>query len=332
MTYEPPLHTGAVAWPVWPAQPEVPRFVYAGELTGEDNFVLAESESRTTGREVLAWLVGLGDDADRRPVVLQRPQSGAVDEQGRVFVTDVSRQAVFVFDAVAGELRVWEWAAPGQRFKAPIGVAPLANGETLVTDSELGLVVRLDVGGRPVASFGADQLARPTGLAVTPEGEVFIADTQANEIKVFGGDGSYHRSFGGRGDQPGQLNAPTYLCLVGDRVYVTDTLNSRIQVFSRSGEYLSALGVRGLYVGNLTRPKGIAVSPNGLVYVVESYFDHLLVFDTEGRFLLPIGGSGKAPGQFFLPASVWLDKQERIYVADMFNGRVSIFQFLGEES
>ena len=147
---------------------------------------------------------------------------------------------------------------------------------------------------------------------------------------MFGVDGSYRFAFGESGEDPGKLNAPTYLTAVGDKIYVTDTLNSRVQIFSPEGEYLSSLGVRGLYLGNLTRPKGVAVSRDGLVYVVESYFDHLLVFDTQGRFLLPIGGAGNAPGQFFLPAGVWLDDQERIYVADMFNGRVSIFQYLGD--
>jgi DNA-binding beta-propeller fold protein YncE len=329
MSFESTSARDGAAWPVWPEEPEVPRFIYAGELSGEANFVEDKSDAETTGRDVFAWLVGLGRGEDRQPVVLQRPQGGAVDAAGRVYVTDVSRQAVFVFDGPAGELKLWEWATPTQRFKAPIGVAPVSTGETLVTDAELGMVVRLDPDGRPQGGFGAGLLQRPTGMVLDREGRVYVADTRANDIKVFGLDGGYRYSFGESGDGPGKLNAPTYLAAVDDRIYVTDTLNSRVQIFSREGDYLSALGVRGLYLGNLTRPKGIAVSNEGLVYVIESYYDHLLVFDTQGRFLLPIGGSGQAPGQFFLPAGVWLDEQERVYVADMFNGRVSIFQYLG---
>jgi DNA-binding beta-propeller fold protein YncE len=71
------------------------------------------------------------------------------------------------------------------------------------------------------------------------------------------------------------------------------------------------------------------VDDEGNLYVVESYYDHLLIFDGEGRLLLPIGGTGKQPGQFYLPAGVWTDTHDRVYVADMFNGRVSVFQFLG---
>ena len=70
--------------------------------------------------------------------------------------------------------------------------------------------------------------------------------------------------------------------------------------------------------------------PRCSVEDVESYYDHLLVFDRDGRFLLPIGGAGHGPGQFFLPSGVWAGRGGRVYVADMFNGRVSVFQFLGE--
>lgn len=44
---------------------------------------------------------------------------------------------------------------------------------------------------------------------------------------------------------------------------------------------------------------------------------------------MPIGGTGKEVGQFYLPAVVWSVLRGRICVTDMFNGRVSIFQFLG---
>jgi DNA-binding beta-propeller fold protein YncE len=316
--------------PVWPGPPEVPRFVYAGELIGDPNFRRLQGEKTREGLfKAVAWLVGLGLER-AEPKVLQRPQGGAADAQGRVFVTDVSRQAVFVFDAPAGQLRIWEMAGPKLRFRSPIGVALGAGGEVLVTDSELGEVFRLDAEGRPLGGFGAGVLNRPTGIARDPvRGLVYVADTRANDIKVFDDQGQLLDTIGSRGDTPGELNSPTYIALAQGRLYVTDTLNSRVQVFDTEGNASAVVGQRGLYVGNLARPKGVAVDDEGNLYVVESYYDHLLIFDGEGRLLLPIGGTGKQPGQFYLPAGVWTDTHDRVYVADMFNGRVSVFQFLG---
>ncbi len=74
----------------------------------------------------------------------------------------------------------------------------------------------------------------------------------------------------------------------------------------------------------------MAVDKDGNIYVVESYYDYLLVFNREGELLLPIGGSGYDIGQFYLPAGVWVDENNYVYVADTFNGRVMIFEYLGE--
>ncbi|MBW2422278.1 MAG: hypothetical protein JRH19_27345, partial [Deltaproteobacteria bacterium] len=299
----------------WPPPPAPPRFVYAGELTGEANFAGAEADERSGAVRALSWLVGLGQER-RKPVVLQRPQGGAVDDAGRVYVTDVSRQAVFVFDEYQGRLHVWEMATKSARFVAPIGIAIGANGEVLVSDAELALVARLGPDGTPVGTIGAGLLQRPTGIARDPErGRIYVADTRANDIKVFDESGELLDTLGHEGNSPGALNAPTYLAFSRGRIYVSDTLNSRIQIFDREGNLVGHFGKRGLYLGNLSRPKGVSVGPGGEVYVIESYYDHLLAFDSDGRFLLPIGGTGSGPGQFYLPAGVWTDARGRVYVA-----------------
>ncbi len=317
---------------VWPKAGEVPRFAYAGELTGQNNFRVSPDVRESKAKKFLSWIVGLTPGQAEQPVILQRPQGGTVDRVGRIYVSDVSRQAVFVFDPVAGELQVWEWAEKSKRFRSPVGVAVRDNGEVLVADSELGRVVRLAPDGQPRGVFGNGELQRPTGLALDPDsGLVYVTDTRANEIKIYDDQGHLIDRFGNAGDETGQLNSPTYIAVSDGRVYVTDTLNARIQVFDTSGRWLQMIGERGRYIGNLTRPKGIAVSQDGLLYVVESYYDYLLVFDRNGEFLMPIGGPGRDAGEFMLPAGVWLDAQGRVYVSDMLNGRISIFQFLGAD-
>jgi hypothetical protein len=314
---------------VWPPAPGLARYAYAGELTGENNFRPADGGSPTRATAVLAFILGLGLD-EEEPLVLQRPQGGAVDGNGRILVTDVSHQAVFVFDATHARLDLWPFARPGVRFVAPIGVALGPEGTVLVTDAELGAVFRMDAEGRPLGSFGDDVLVRPTGIVRDPRrGLVYVADTRGNDVKVFDDTGLLVDYVGRSGASEGELNAPTYVALAGERLYVTDTLNSRVQAFSLDGNGARVFGERGLYVGNLARPKGVTVDGDGNIYVVEGYYDHLLVYDAQGRFLLPIGGTGKAPGQFYLPAGAWTDGHDRIYVADMFNGRVSVFQYLG---
>lgn len=314
---------------LFPPQPEVPRYAYAGQLTGEANF---RRENAETGKNLLRWIVGLVA-GDAPPAVLQRPQGGAV-AGGRIYVSDVSRSAVFVFDQAAGELLVWEQADGLKRFATPIGVTPGPEGQLFVADADLGLVARLDAKGNPLSAFGKGLLKRPTGVAYDADrAQLYISDTYSHDIKVLDAEGRLERVIGARGDGAGQFNFPTHLALWRDELYVADTMNARIVVLdSQTGAVLREIGSRGLNVGNLVRPKGVALDSEGNVYVVESYYDHLLVFSHKGQFLLPIGGVGKDTGKFYLPAGVWVDSNNRVFVADMFNGRVMAFQFLGGEA
>ena len=323
-----PEPVAASAPKVWPAPPETPRYRYVGQLTGEENFAV-DNTGESAGVGLLKWIVGLFD-ANEEKVVLKRPQTGMVDAQGRVYVTDIINQAVFVFDQTGGQLHVFTLAEDNRGFVTPIGIAEGPDGQILVADAGLGRVFRLDRAGKPLGSFGKDILVRPTGLARDAErGRIYVADTHAHDVKVFDDNGILVDVVGHRGEDEGALNFPTHLAYADDRLYVTDGLNARVQVFDMQGRVISTVGRRGLYLGNMTRPKGVAVDTTGNIYVVESFYDNLLVFNSQGQFLLPIGGTGKEVGQFYLPSGVWSDRQNRIYVADMFNGRIVIFQFLG---
>ena len=315
---------------IWPQAPDKPRFRYVGELTGQQNLVRQDGD-RSIGTkfvDFLKWLVGLQSRGEK-PVVLQRPQSGVVDQQGRILVTDVSRQAVFVFDPKGG-LEVWDRAMADYGFKTPVGIALGKDNTILVADAGLGRVLVLDDKGNPVRNFGADILTRPTGIARDPiSGHIFVADTREHDIKIFDDDGNLVKIVGKRGVKPGEFNGPTHLSFTKNKLYVTDTLNARVQILTRSGEFLSEFGRRGNFVGDMVRPKGVAADSDGNIYVVESLNDYLLVYNSEGQFLMPIGGTGSGVGQFYLPSGVWTDSKDRVYIADMFNGRIVILQYLG---
>lgn len=319
----PPLESG-----------EQSRYQYAGELYGEENFHPPKGAKKTVGQNIAAafyWLVGLVI-GETEPVTLQRPQSGVVDLAGqRILITDVNRQAVYVFDQKNGRLDLWEEATQQTHFISPAGIALGAVSDVYVADAELGYVVRLDAKGKGIGVIGKGELKRPIGMAFdVATRELYVADAYGHDVKVFDADGRLLRTLGTRGEGPGEFNFPTYLTLARGELYVTDTMNSRIQVLdAATGQLKLTIGERGLNVGNLVRPKGVAVDSEGNIYIIESYHDYLLVFNRKGEFLIPIGGTGEGIGQFYLPTSVWADSSDRIFVADMFNARVAIFQFLG---
>ena len=323
----------------WPGPPETPRFRYVGELVGEPNFVdISDQHVSLLKRSAIMigkWVAGLLSVNEK--VMLHRPMHGASDARGRVLVVDAGRNAILVFEPQAkeakkgeGELLVWTQAEEWVAFQSPIALAFAWKGRLAVSDARLKTVYLLDDKGVPVGKLGSGALERPTGLAFdAARGDLYVADTEASVVKVFGEDGALRRTIGQPGSAPGEFNAPTHLAFAGDSLYVSDALNNRIQVFDPAGNFLRVTGEPGVHVGQLSRPKGVAFSAEDkLAYVVESYFAHLLIFNQEGQFLLGIDGAGLPTGKLMLPAGVWLGSDGKVFVADMYNNRVVVFEYL----
>jgi DNA-binding beta-propeller fold protein YncE len=76
----------------------------------------------------------------------------------------------------------------------------------------------------------------PWDGAISPNGNVYIADQGNHRIQYFTPTGSFLGSWGGYGSGPGEFNGPIGIdvSLSGTRVYVADYSNQRIQYFNRN--------------------------------------------------------------------------------------------------
>jgi hypothetical protein len=114
-------------------------------------------------------------------------------------------------------------------------------------------------------SEGEGQLAWPTALARTPDGNVCVVDVLKNRVQVFSPAGRWLRSIGGPGDSTGEFGRPKCVAVAPDGVvFVTDAFSQRVQAFAADGKPLLAFGEPGSGIGALTLPAGIAVSTTPL--------------------------------------------------------------------
>jgi hypothetical protein len=87
----------------------------------------------------------------------------------------------------------------------------------------------------------AYQFGQIIGVDVDAEGNVYIADGQVQDVRVFDASGSHTGTIGEAGGGPGQFGlGMNGVFVVGDEVVVPDIGNQRISRFSRTGEFIGS--------------------------------------------------------------------------------------------
>lgn len=149
-------------------------------------------------QEVIGEISGLGTAAGE----LMMPVAIAVDQQGRVFVTDEHSHTVSVFELDGTFVHRWGSAGsgPGQ-LRRPAGIA--TDGDTVwVVDSGNSRLIHFTADGRPLGhvggpGYGPGQLRQPWFLTVgTDDGNLWVTDWGNNRVQVFSPDGTCRRVVG----------------------------------------------------------------------------------------------------------------------------------------
>ena len=194
--------------------------------------------------------------------------------------------------------------------------------------------VRPPVAAGPAYRFGPflfelGDLADPAGVAVDPDGCIYVADAGSHHVRVFDRMGQPLRAWGGFGHDLGRMVRPSALAVAEDgSVYVVDTGNHRIQVFDGAGAFLREWGRFGRGTGQFNRPGGVAVDGDR-VYVADEGNCRVQVFDRSGGFVLAFGECGRESGRFNRPVDVTVAPDGNLFVADADNSRVQRFDRTG---
>ncbi len=177
----------------------------------------------------------------------------------------------------------------------------------------------------PVGQFNC-----AAGVAVAPDGSVYVADYHNCRIQHFGAAGTFLNTWGSCGSEEGKFSHPGDIAVAPDgTVYVADTYNHRIQRFSATGAFLGKWGSQGSGDGQFNWPEGVAVAPNGTVYVADTSNHRIQRFSATGAFLGKWGSFGSGDGQFDWPRGVAVAPDGTVYVADTSNHRIQRFSATG---
>lgn len=196
-------------------------------------------------------------------------------------------------------------------------------------DSDLDPILKFDLQGNLVKSFGGGMFIWPHGIDVDREGNVWVTDAvsakktppggkRGHQVVKFSPDGKVLLTLGTpgvAGGGPDKFDAPSDVVVAanGD-IFVADshsfdTGNNRVVKFSKDGKFIKAWGKTGYAPGEFRMLHAIAMDPQGRVFVADRGNNRIQIFDQEGKFIAQWT-------QFGRPSGIYFDDKGQIYVAD----------------
>jgi len=156
-------------------------------------------------------------------------------------------------------------------------------------------------------------------IVVDDQGNIYILDRKASDIKVFDGSGKFVRTIGRKGQGPGELSSPTSISINRKKNELcVIQVTRRISFFSLDGTFLRNLSTATTWAllggvdsaGNIVITEGIVTPPNP-AYAVKK-------FDGDMKLLAELARTpANTPRTFdaFFPALRWTldDEDDVIY-------------------
>jgi DNA-binding beta-propeller fold protein YncE len=272
----------------------------------------------------------------------------AVDPQDRVYIFTRANPPVQVYDADGNYLCGWGQELFKSKSAHHIKIDP--KGNLWLADVEQHVVRKCSPEGKVLLTLGTEGIPgrdrahfdKPTDMAITPAGDVFVADGYGNARVVhFDKSGQYVKEWGDLGSKPGQFSTVHAIAVDSKgRLYVADRNNVRIQVFDQTGKLLDVWD-------NLITPWGLWVTKKDEIWVCGSSpmqwrsedqalgvppKDQLFMkFTPEGKLLqlwsVPKGADGfEKPGELNWVHCLALDSKGNIYAGDIKGKRVQKFR------
>lgn len=253
------------------------------------------------------------------------PACGAVDGQGRFFISDEKLHRITAYDADGAYL--FHWGQPGSaegELDTPSGLAFDSRNHVYVADTYNNRVQKFTADGRFLLSIngaGERGVSLPWGLACDGQDNVYVADFGNDAVKKYSSDGEFLAAFGAPGRGEGQFTRPASVAVDRDGyIYVADWGNERVQILDRAGNFVQSLRGEATiseWAANflsINREEAAARATADLEMAIDYFVDD------------PHEESSHIEKYFWCPVSVKLDSQGRLYVTETNRHRLQIYR------
>lgn len=217
----------------------------------------------------------------------KEPFAISVSQAEDVFITDTGNHRVFKFSREGVLLKqIGGFGWNNEEFDTPSDIDARDHLNVYVADTNNKIIKRFNreltflatLGKRDIASPDESglEIGFPAGVAVSPQGDLFLTDGENNQIKQIDKFGKRKSTFGDYQQGEGYLDQPGKIAVSSNEVFVIDGGAAVVRVFDYFGNYLTTLGEN-----TLKKPVGLSISKK-LVFVVDAKLKKIIVFDRKG--------------------------------------------------
>ncbi len=312
----------------------VGQVLYRGDGRRRTVSQLEKIITTVAGGGDLSW-PDIGDGGPATDAILSSPSDMAMAPDGSLYITDSQNERIRradpdgIITTVAGTGNDGysgdEGPATEAELNNPWGVAIGPDGSLYIADCYNNRIrqVRPDgvittVAGNGDRGYGGDggpataaQLYYPMGVAVGPDGSLYIADSYNHRVRRVAPDGIIATAvgdgtIGSEGDggpaTSAQLIEPRDVSLDSEgNLYVCDWTSALIRRVSTDGIITTVAGSRGMSGGfsgdggpateaRMNNPSGVAVSADGVVYIADWENDRIRAVGRDGIITTVAGG------------------------------------------
>ena len=213
-----------------------------------------------------------------------------------------------------------------QDMKRPCGIA-IDGDNVYVSDTGVHAVFQFKLGNdiQLVAKVGTEgygigQFSYPYSLAVSNNGDVYVADWYNHRIEILNSSLQHIRTL-----TQERINRPADIKLTADTVYVLCWESPCVRVFSQAGEMIRSVVSRGQQM-QVIDPNYFCMDSYENIIISDSRARDIKVFSREGAHIHTIGREGELAGEFIPPRGLALTNElNLVVVSSNINYRLQIF-------
>ena len=299
--------------------------LYPYKLIAELGEVLEEEMPAVPDYPDTTPFITVPDYSHMRPVVtigkrgkapgeLYYPNAVAIDSNNRIFVAEGNSFQSYARISIFSQRGEFLASFSHQDMITPWGVA--IHGDNLYvsdreahsifhfkTDTNFSLVAKVGTKGSRVGEFN-----HPHNLAVSNNGDVYVADYNNNRVQIFNSSLLYLRNLTQQ-----RIEYPCDIKLTADEVYVLCYVNPCLHVYSHAGEKLRSLLSSGLQK-QVYFPDFFCLDSAGNIIISDFFSHRIRTFTKEGNLITTVGEEGHQAGMLYLPRGIVLTKEFSLVV------------------